>query len=140
VINKFRAERLECAWARCGALVQLIDARGMDVGAEDVQRAALVPLTDQAAQAAWNLAVRVLVDMDALTAVLAGYCPKDLVAMFANWPSTPKAQPRRRPRRPRPTAAERRASAARRAAEWLAGPAWEIVDPDAAEPLDGECP
>jgi len=31
-----------------------------------------------------------------------------------------------RPRRPRPTAADRRAAADR----WLAGPAWDIVDPD----------
>jgi hypothetical protein len=56
-------------------------------------------------------------NVDALTAILAGCCSEERIAMFANlgpMMSAPKA-PVRRPRRPRHTAADR----ARLATEWL---------------------
>ena len=125
MIGRFREERLDEARARAGDLVALLDLLGQDVTAEDIQRAALVPMSPEAVQAVLNLGHMIGMHHDALAAVLNGRCPAEWIAMFANvvWPSTPKAQPRRRPRRP--TAAERRAQAA---TEWLAGPAW-VVDP-----------
>jgi hypothetical protein len=114
---------IDTARGRAAALVALIDALGAGVDAEVIERAALVPLTDQAAQAAFNLGCGILMQMDTLTAILMGAC-SERIAMFASLgPSAPKALARR-PRRPRPTAAERDQAAA----AWLAGPAWDIVD------------
>jgi hypothetical protein len=108
---------IDTARGRSAALVALIDALGAGVDAE------VVPLTDQAAQAAFNLGCGILMQMDTLTAILMGAC-SERIAMFASLgPSAPKALARR-PRRPRPTAAERDQAAA----AWLAGPAWDIVD------------
>jgi hypothetical protein len=123
--DKFRAERLDEARARAGDLVALLDLLGQDVTAEDIERAALVPMSPAAMAACLNLGHMVLMNLDSLAAVLNGHCPAEWIATFANvaWPmSAPRVRPRR-PRRPRPTAAERRAQAA---TAWLAGPAWEI--------------
>jgi hypothetical protein len=130
VINKFRAERLECARSRGSALVALIDTLGVDVDAEAIQRAALIALSPAGVQATFNVAVLALIQMDTLAAILAGCCDEGRIAMLANmsWPeSTPKVRPRR-PRRSRPAAAERDHAAA----AWLliaaAAPATATVD------------
>jgi len=87
---------IDTARGRAAALVALIDALGADVDAEVIERAALVPLTDQAAQAAFNLGCGILMQMDTLTAILTGFCSQERIAMFANLgPSaTPGAGPR----------------------------------------------
>lgn len=133
-------ERIETAKVRAGDLIALIDTLGTAVDAEDIERAALVPLSPEAVQAVFTLGCLALMNLDTLTAILAGCCSEERIAMFARlgpMMSVPKV-PVRRPRRPRPTAAERRAQAA---TAWLAGPAWEIVDGPEPEPgPDGECP
>jgi hypothetical protein len=100
------SERLEEGWVRASALVSLVDALGTSVDADDIQAAALVPLSPAGVQAALNISSMILMNMDSLAAVLAGSCPEDLLAVFANvvW-SEPRPRPRR-PRRPRPTAPE----------------------------------
>ena len=118
MIDGLLEERFDEARARAGDLVALLDLLG-HVTAEDIQRAALVPMSPAAMQAVLNLGHMIGMHHDALTAILAGRCPAEWIATFSNvaWPmSAPKPRPRRRPRRPRrPTAAER-------ATQWLEGP------------------
>jgi hypothetical protein len=66
------------------------------VVAEVIHAASLVSLTDQAAQAVFNLGCVVLMNLDALTAILTGSCSQERIAMFADLgPSaTPGAGPR----------------------------------------------
>ena len=101
MIDKFREERLGEAESRASALVSLIDALGADATAEDIERASLVPLLPAAAQAAFNVAVLALMQMDTLAAILAGSCSEERIEMLANfvWPMS--AAPKARARRPR---------------------------------------
>ena len=79
----------DAARGRAAALVSLIDLLGETVDAEVVQRAAFVPLAPEAMAAAFNLGCLVLMNLDALTAILRGSCSKERIAMFANLgPST----------------------------------------------------
>ncbi len=92
--DRFREEWAgDEARARAGDLVAMIDALGADVGVEDIQRAALIELTPEATQAVFNLRSLVLMNLDALTAILMGSCSQERIAMFAHlWPSaTPGA-------------------------------------------------
>jgi hypothetical protein len=83
---------LDAARGRAAALVSLLDLLGEAVDAEVIQRAAFVPRSPEAAQAAFNLGCVVLMNMDALTAILSGSCSKERIAMFANlWSTTPRA-------------------------------------------------
>jgi hypothetical protein len=93
-------KNVDDARVRAGALVGLIDLLGQGVVAEDIERASLVPLTDQAVQAAFNVACALLMNLDCLTAILGGCCPEERIAFFASLvPSALKAPAR--PRRPR---------------------------------------
>jgi hypothetical protein len=96
VIDRFREERLDEARARAGDLVALLDLLGQDVTAEDIQRAALVPMSPAAMQAVLNLGHMIGMHHDALTAILAGRCPAEWIATFSNvaWPmSAPPSVP-----------------------------------------------
>jgi hypothetical protein len=80
---------IDTARGHAAALVSLIDALGTAVDAEVIERAALVPLEPEAMLAAFNLGCLVLMNLDALTAILTGSCSKERIAMFANLgPST----------------------------------------------------
>jgi hypothetical protein len=115
------SRQLDEARARAGDLVSLLDILGEAVDGEMIQRAALVPLSPTATQAVFDLGCLALINMDALTAILAGCCSEERIAMFASLgPMMSAPTPVRRPRRP--TAAERDQAAA----AWLAGPAWEL--------------
>jgi hypothetical protein len=115
------SRQLDEARARAGDLVSLLDILGEAVDADVIERAALVPLSPEAVQAVFNLGCLALMNMDTITAILAGCCSEERIAMFASLgpvmsvPKVPARRPRR-PSRPRPTAADR----ARLATEWLA--------------------
>jgi hypothetical protein len=99
--DKFREEWAgDGARARAGDLVAMMDALGTAVDAEDIERAALVPLSPEAVQAVFNLGCLALMNMDTITAILAGCCSEERIAMFANLGlvvSAPKAPARRPP-------------------------------------------
>lgn len=127
-------ERIGLAKLRVTDMLAIADALEIPIGLEEVRSAALVALPPAAERfAAWalNMAQQ---NMWAATLILAG--PDALGIDFASLEekSSPKALPAHRPRRPRPSAADR----ARATEEWLAGPAWDIVDPDRnSYPTDG---
>ncbi len=81
-------QRLDLAKRRAATLVSLIDLLGQPVDAETIRKAALVPLSASAVQAAANLAQLAIANLDGVAAVLAGQVPAEVIAHFANvpWP------------------------------------------------------
>jgi len=91
-------QRLDLAKRRAATLVSLIDILGQPVDAATVRKAALVPLSAIAVQAAANLAYLAIANLDGVAAVLAGQVAPEVLADFANvpWPApdmTPQAHP-----------------------------------------------
>jgi hypothetical protein len=119
------AERLEEARSRTSTMLAVAAALGAAIGPEEISRAALVPLPPVGEFFAAALAHRALESFEAVARILAGLGDNQVIAPFMDVDST-KMLPTHRPRRPRPTAADR----ARQATEWLNGPARDIVDPD----------
>jgi len=99
-------------------------ALGAHIGPDEISRAALVPLPPAGEFIAAVLANCAIRNFEGVARILSGLGDDRALATFMGEVDSPKALPAHRARRDR--AAER----ARRAEEWLAGPAWEIVDPD----------
>ena len=123
--NTNSAERLEEARSRASKMLALAHVLGAVIEPAEIQEAALVPLPPAGAfigAVLINCAGR---NFEGVARILAGLGDERALATFMGEVDSPKALPAPR-RRSRPTAADR----ARRAAEFLAGPAWQIVDPD----------
>jgi hypothetical protein len=120
-------------------MLALAHALGAEIGPEEISRAALVPIPPVGEFLASLMANSALMHFEGLARVLAGLGDNRVIAPFmSDEVDSMKMAPARRPRRPRLTAAERRA---RRATAWLAGPAWTIVDGPEPEPSpDGGAP
>jgi hypothetical protein len=131
------AERLEEARSRASTMLSLADVLEAEVGPEEIRRAALVPVSEVAERFVAMLAACARENFEAIARVLAGLGSDEGITFIMNKLDSMSLAPVRRPRRPRPTAAAERA---RRAAEWLAGPAWTIVDPDPNTSPDGGAP
>jgi hypothetical protein len=94
-------QRLDLAKRRAATLVSLIDLLGQPVDAATIQKAALVPLSPTAIQAAANLSHLAIANLDGVAAVLAGQAPAEVLAHFADvpWPAgTPDMSPAAQPR------------------------------------------
>jgi hypothetical protein len=117
------AERLEEARQRVSDMLAVAAVLGAEIGPEEISRAVLVPIPPVAEFFAELLANSARRDLEAAARILAGLGDDRVIARFM---ADEVVVPAHRPRRPRPTAVER----ARQATEWLAGPAWQIVDPD----------
>jgi len=101
-------QRFEEAKRHAATLVSLIDILGQPVDAATIQKAALVPLSPAAIQAAANLAYLAIANIEGVAAVLAGQVPADVIAHFASvpWPeSTPNMAPQANPSLALPPAA-----------------------------------
>ena len=109
------AERLEEARSRASKMLALAHALGTEIGPEEISRAALVPIPPVGEFLAALLANSALKYFEGLARVLAGLGDDRVIAMYQIDAS--KMTRVRRPRRPRPAAAER----ARLATEWLSG-------------------
>jgi hypothetical protein len=130
------AERLEEARQRVSNMLALAAVLGAEVGPEEISRAALVPIPPIGELLAALMANAALRYFEGLARVLAGLGDDRVIAPFmpAEVDST-KMLPARRPRRPRPSVAERDQAAA----AWLAGPAWEL-GPEPEPSPDGGAP
>jgi hypothetical protein len=118
------AGRLEEARQRVSDMLAVAAVLGVEIGPEEISRAVLVPIPPVAEFFAELLANSARRDLEAVARILAGLGDDKVLAMAEVDPT--KMVPVHRPRRPRPTAAER----ARRATEWLNGPARDIADAD----------
>lgn len=113
-------ERLEEARFRVSKILALADVLEAPIGFEEVREAALVSLSPAVASfAAWSLNMA-QANIKAVVLVLAGQVP-DAVLARIELVDSPKALPARRPRRSRPTAADRRAAASRRSSSSSTG-------------------
>jgi hypothetical protein len=128
------AERLEEARQRVSDMLAVAAVLGAEIGPEEISRAALVPIPPVGEFFAALLANSALRSFEGVARILAGLGDDRVIAMFMDQVNA--STPVRRPRRPRPTAAVERA---RRATEFLAGPAWEL-GPEPEPPLDGGAP
>jgi hypothetical protein len=118
------AERLEEARQRVSDMLATAAVLGTEIVPEEISRAALVPIPPVGEFFAALLANSALRSFEGVARILAGLGDDRVIAMFMDQINA--STPVRRPRRPRPTAADR----ARAATAWLNGPAWTIVDPD----------
>jgi hypothetical protein len=125
-------ERLEEARFRASKLLAMVDLLEVEISPEVIREAALVPISPEAERfGAWALNLA-RVNIQAVVLVLAGQAPDAVITEIMNAVDSPKALPARRPRS---TAADR----ARRADEWLAGPAREL-GPEPEPSPDGGAP
>jgi len=130
------AERLDEARSRASTMLSLADVLEAEVGPEEIRRAALVPVSEVAERFVAKLAACARENLEAIARVLAGLGSDEGITFIMNKIDSMSLAPVRRPRRPRPTAAAERA---RRATEFLAGPAWEL-GPEPEPPPDGGAP
>jgi hypothetical protein len=125
-------ERLEEARQRVSDMLAVAAVLGAEIGPEEISRGTLVPILPIGELIAAMLANLALRSFEGVARILAGLGDDRAIAMID---STIPALPPHRPRRSRPTAADR----ARRATEWLAGPAREL-GPEPEPSPDGGAP
>jgi hypothetical protein len=118
------AERLEEARSRASKMLALASALGAEVGPEEISRAALVPIPPIGEFLAALMANAALRYFEGLARIIAGLGDDRVIAPFmVDEVDSTKMTPARRPRRPRPTAADR----ARAATEWVSKSSLSVV-------------